>query len=271
MRGHDGQVLRPGTIPLAVPEVFRDARAGEAIGFDDGRISGVIEKADSEMLQVRIGHTRRPLEKLGGDKGINLPETELNLPALGRDDLDDLDFVTQEADIIGLSFTNSAADVRFLQQRLRELGRTDIGVILKVETQRGCASLPDILLEAMRFPSCGVMIARGDLAAECGFERLPEIQEDILRLCAAAHMPVIWATGVLEGLARRGHPVRAEMTDAATSQRAECVMLGKGPYIARALRTLDAILGRMQTREYKQRPRLAALRLGPASDPPIHP
>jgi pyruvate kinase len=258
-RGLDGQLLQPGTIPLGVPEVFRDARAGEAVGFDDGRISGVIEQVDGDRLQVRIRHTRRPLEKLGGDKGVNLPETTLNLPALGKDDLHDLEFIAQQADIIGLSFTNGAADVRFLQQRLRELGRDDVGVILKLETRRGCANLPDILLEAMRLPSCGVMIARGDLAAECGFERLPELQEDILRLCAAAHMPVIWATGVLEGLARRGHPVRAEMTDAAAAQRAQCVMLGKGPYIGRALRTLDWILARTRQRECRRQSRPGAL------------
>jgi pyruvate kinase len=248
--------------------VFRDVRAGDPVSFDDGRINGVIEQVGEELLQVRIGHTRRPLEWLAGDKGVNLPATALHLPALGEDDLRDLDFVTRQADVIGLSFTNSAADVRFLHQHLRQLGRDDIGVILKLETRRGCANLPDILLEAMRLPSCGIMIARGDLAAECGFERLAELQDDILRVCAAAHMPVVWATGVLEGLARRGHPVRAEITDAPAAQRAECVMLGKGPCIARALRTLDEILGRMQSREYKQQPRLAELRAGPAQDSP---
>ena len=267
MRGLDGNLLRPGSIPLAVTEVFRDARAGDPVSFDDGRISGIIEHVGEQALQVRIGHTRRPLEWLAGDKGVNLPATALTLPALGDDDLHDLEFVTRHADIIGLSFTNSAADVRFLHQRLRQLGREDVGVILKLETRRGCANLPDILLEAMRLPVCGIMIARGDLAAECGFERLAELQDDILRVCAAAHVPVIWATGVLEGLARNGHPVRAEITDAAAAQRAECVMLGKGPYIARAVRTLDGILGRMQAREYKQQPRLGKLRLGPASGP----
>ena len=260
----DGRLLRPATIPLDIPEVFRDARVGESVGFDDGRVTGVIERADGEVLQVRIGHTRRPLEWLSSDKGVNLPETALDLPALGGEDLRDLDFVTRNADIIGLSFTNSAADVRFLRQRLQELGREDVAVIFKLETRRGCANLPEILLEAMALPNFGVMIARGDLAAECGFERLAEAQDDILRLCEAAHIPAIWATGVLEGLARRGHPVRAEITDAAVSQRAECVMLGKGLYITRALRTLDELLTRMQEREYKQQPRLGQLQLAPS-------
>jgi pyruvate kinase len=108
------------------------------------------------------------------------------------------------------------------------------------------------------------MVARGDLAAECGFERLAELQDDILRVCEAAHVPAIVATGVLEGLARRGHPVRAEITDAAAAQRAECVMLGKGVHITRALATLDGLLCRMQHREHKQQRLLGELRLGPS-------
>jgi hypothetical protein len=74
----------------------------------------------------------------------------------------------------------------------------------------------------------GVMIAHGDLAVECGFERMAEVQEEILWICEAAHTPVIWATQVLESLAKTGMPSRAEVTDAAMSERAECVMLNKG-------------------------------------------
>jgi len=258
----EGRLLRPATIPLDVPEVFRDARAGEVIRFDDGRISGIIEQAGDDQLQVRIRHTRRPLEMLSSYKGINLPETDLDLPALGDEDLRDLEFVARNADIIGLSFTNRSADVRSLQQRLQALGRTDVGVIFKLETRRGCANLAEILLEAMTLPNFGVMIARGDLAAECGFESLAELQEDILRVCESAHVPVAWATGVLEELARRGHPARAEITDAAAAQRAECVMLGKGAQVTRALTTLDHILRRSQARASKQQPLLDQLRLG---------
>ena len=90
------------------------------------------------------------------------------------------------------------------------------------------------------------MIARGDLAIECGYERLAEVQEEILWICEAAHMPAIWATQVLETLAKSGLPSRAEVTDAAMGVRAECVMLNKGPYIVEALEMLDDILRRME-------------------------
>lgn len=258
----EGRLLRPAEIPLDVPEVFRDARVGQAIRFDDGRIGGVIEEVSEDRLQIQVRHTRRPLEMLSSDKGINLPDSDLNLPALSDEDLRDLDFIARNADIIGLSFTNRAADVRFLHQRLEALGRTEAGVIFKLETRCGCANLPGILLEAMALPNFGVMIARGDLAAECGFEQLAELQDDILRVCESAHVPVTWATGVLDGLARRGHPVRAEITDASAAQRAECVMLGKGAHITQALLTLDNILSRSQARECKQQALLGALKLG---------
>jgi pyruvate kinase len=262
VRDDAGRLLHPGSQSLALGEVFRDARAGEPVGFDDGRVGGVIEQVDGGTLTIRIRHTRRPVERLAGGKGVNLPRTALDLPALSGEDLRDLEFVASRADIIGLSFTNRAADVRALHGQLRRIGREERGVIFKIETRRGCANLPAILIEAMRLPNFGVMIARGDLAVECGFERLAELQDELLRLCEAAHAPVVWATGVLERLARRGHPVRAEITDAAAAQRAECVMLGKGRYIGRALRLLDDQLTRLQHRQDKQRHLLGELCLG---------
>ena len=257
----DGVQLRPGKISLPIPEVYRDTRPGDRIGFDDGRISGIVEKVEGKKLQVRITHTRKPVEKLPADKGINLPDTLLDLPALSAEDIADLEFVASNADIIGLSFTNTPDDVRELRDRLQELEAEDVGVVFKIETRRGFENLPAILLEALKFPACGVMIARGDLAAECGFERMAELQEEILWICESAHVPVVWATQVLEGLTKRGHATRAEITDAAMGQSAECVMLNKGPYVADALQTLNDILQRMQDHQTKKRSMLRKLSL----------
>jgi pyruvate kinase len=104
------------------------------------------------------------------------------------------------------------------------------------------------------------MIARGDLAVECGYERLAEVQEEILWCAEAAHMPVIWATQVLETLAKTGVPSRAEISDAGLGVRAECVMLNKGPHITDAIHTLDDILRRMGGHQAKKRSLLRALR-----------
>ena len=104
------------------------------------------------------------------------------------------------------------------------------------------------------------MIARGDLAAEIGFERLAEMQEEILWICEAAGVPVIWATQVLENLVRTGVPSRGEMTDAAMGARAECVMLNKGPAVGEGVSTLDTLLARMDEHMFKKTPELRALK-----------
>jgi len=120
----------------------------------------------------------------------------------------------------------------------------------------------------MRSRVVGVMIARGDLAVECGYQRLAEVQEEILWICEAAHVPVIWATQVLESLAKSGIPSRSEITDAAMGERAECVMLNKGPYVVAAVRILDDILRRMQDHQEKKRSMLRKLRLASAFHAP---
>jgi pyruvate kinase len=260
---HDsnGELLNPARVSLTIPEVYRDVRLGEPVCFDDGRISGIIEKREATQLQIRITHTQNPVEKLEGRRGVNLPDTDLNLPTLTEKDHQDLEFAARNADMVGLSFTNCPDDVRVLYQHLEKLGREDIGVVLKIETKRGFSNLPAILLEALKFSACGIMIARGDLAVECGFERLSEIQEEILWVCESAHVPVIWATQVLEGLTKGGHATRAEVTDAAMSQAAEAVMLNKGPYLIEAVEMLDDILQRMQGHHRKKHSVMRELQL----------
>jgi len=256
-----GQMLTPAQIGCTIPQVFDDVQVGESIWFDDGKIGGVIEKVESTRVHVRIRQARLQGEKLKADKGINLPESKLRLAALTLKDLEDLKIAAEHADVVELSFANTARDVELLQQQLAALGSRQPAIVLKIETQRGFENLPEMLLTAMQSPSCGVMIARGDLAVECGFERLAEVQEEILWICEAAHVPVIWATQVLENLAKEGFPSRAEITDAAMGDRAECVMLNKGPHVLDAVRVLDDILGRMQTHQSKKRSMLRELRL----------
>ena len=201
---------------------------------------------------------------------MNLPDTDLPIPALTASDRAALTTVVTLADIVGLSFVRTPADVDALLRELGSLGDHRIGVLLKVETAAAFRHLPELLLTAMRRPRVGVMIARGDLAVECGYQRLAELQEEILWVCEAAHLPVIWATQVLEQLAKRGQPTRAEITDAAMSDRAECVMLNKGPFIDDAVNVLDDVLHRMRRHQYKKIPLLHPLtswRLDTASPP----
>jgi pyruvate kinase len=247
-------------IACTLPQVLAQVRAGERVWFDDGRIGGVVRKATAKALEVEIVQARDGGESLLADKGINFPDSHLDLPALTDKDLQDLQTVAQIADLVGLSFAQEAADVYPLLHTLQELGGAHVGVVLKIETLKGFENLPGLMLAAMAAPTAGVMIARGDLAVECGYERLAEVQEEILWCSQAAHMPVIWATQVLETLAKSGLPSRAEISDAGLGVRAECVMLNKGPFITEAISMLDDILRRMAGHQTKKTSLLRALR-----------
>ncbi|MFI5322827.1 MAG: pyruvate kinase [Thermodesulfobacteriota bacterium] len=256
-----GNAILPAQIGCTIPEILKDVKKGDPIWFDDGKIGGVVEDKIADGIKIRITHTNSPTAKLGSDKGINLPESNLNLPALTSDDIPILEFIIEHADIVAMSFVNTPDDVKSLIDHIKRSGSNFPSIVLKIETRRGFENLPAMLLEAMKSPSCGVMIARGDLAVESGFERLAEVQEEILWLCEAAHVPAIWATQVLESLAKLGSPTRAEITDAAMGHRAECVMLNKGPHILEALKALDNILRRMETHQFKKMSMLRELRL----------
>lgn len=239
-------------IGCTLPEVFAGAATGDRILFDDGKLAGTVLATAPDHLDVRITQPRSGVVKLKAGKGINVPGMDLPTSALTEQDLLDLATVAEIADLVQLSFVREPADVDALLGELASLGAPELGVVLKIETPQAFRNLPQLLLTAMRHRQVGVMIARGDLAVESGYERMAELQEETLWLCEAAHLPVIWATQVLEQLAKTGQPSRAEITDAAMSERAECVMLNKGPYIIDAVLALDDILGRMAGLEYKK-------------------
>ena len=256
---HHGQ---PGAAEIAcsLSAVFSSVRVGERILFDDGSICGVIETVESDRFVARITNASHRGTKLRSEKGINLPDTDLHAPFIADADHALLELAARRADMLSLSFLRRGHDVDVAREELERLGAKDLGVVLKIETQAGFSNLPDILLHAMRSSSVGVMIARGDLAVEMGYARLAEVQEEILWLAEAAHLPVVWATEVLDQLAKTGRPSRAELTDAAMSQRAECVMLNKGAYVVEAVTQLDDILRRMARHQRKTVPLLRPLR-----------
>jgi pyruvate kinase len=262
----EGESTEPATVSCSLAEVFRSVRVGERILFDDGKIGGVIRAVTDDRLRVEIGSAVGGVAKLRGEKGINLPDSILELPALTEKDIEDLAFVAKHADMVALSFVQRPEDIDALHAELARLQAPRLGVVLKIETQAAFNRLPELLLGAIRRPPVAVMVARGDLGVEVGFERLSEVQEEILWLCEAAHVPVIWATQVLESLAKGGLPSRAEVTDAAMSGRAECVMLNKGPYIRETLRFLTDVLLRTQAHHQKKTARLRKLHVSDASE-----
>jgi pyruvate kinase len=255
----EGHLLHPAHIGCTLSEVFRDVRVGQRVFFDDGKLGGVVRESGADRLLVEIDRARSGKGKLRGDRGINLPDTDFVLPALTEKDSCDLDFAVEHADGVGLSFVRRPEDVERLQSELDRRDGDALGIVLKIETRRAFEALPRLLLAGLRSPRVGVMVARGDLGVEVGFERLAEVQEEILWLCEAAHVPVIWATQVLETLSKKGMPSRAEVTDAAMSGRAECVMLNKGPHAVEAVRFLCDVLRRMEGHLEKKSARLRPL------------
>ena len=258
--GDDDGLLRLG---CTLEAVYDQLRVGARVWIDDGQIGTQITEISPRGAMLRVVHTPPDGKKLRPNKGLNFPDTDLAVVPLTAKDRKDLDFVAGHADMVGYSFVQSAEDVALLQDELARRIAADQpmpAMVLKIETRRAIRQLPQIIVRAAGRQPSAVMIARGDLAVELGYERIAEMQEELLWLCEAAHVPVIWATQVLEGLTKSGVPTRAEVSDVVMADRAECVMLNKGPFIVQAVKLLDDVLLRMQAHQEKKTPRLRALR-----------
>jgi pyruvate kinase len=254
----------PFQLQVTPPSIIAQLAAGAIVMVDEGRLEALIERAGDGEALGRVTRTPPGGMRLKPEKGLNFPGTDLGIPALTEKDRADLDVVVENADLIGYSFVQSVSDIetlwRELEPRLARTGRRAPGLILKIETEQAVRHLPGLIVAAGGRVPLGVMIARGDLAVEVGFQRLAELQEEILWLAEAAHTPVIWATQVLDRLVRKGTPSRAEISDVVLAQRAECVMLNKGDFILDALTIVDDVFRRMEGHQHKKTSRLRALR-----------
>ncbi|MCC6474323.1 MAG: pyruvate kinase [Burkholderiales bacterium] len=235
------------------PEMLSKVQAGERVVLDDGRLVALVQTTGPQGLSCRVKRVAKSPLRLRSGKGIAFPDSALSLGQLGPQDEAALGFALEHADAVGVSFVTGAQDVALVGERIRRAGRAGFGMILKLETRGAVSNLADILFEALKYEPVGLMIARGDLAVELSFERLAEMQEELLWFGEACHLPVVWATQVLDSVAHSGLPTRAEVTDAAMSMRAECVMLNKGPFIAEATRMLADIIRKMEAHQYKKR------------------
>ena len=246
---------------ISHPELLAQVKDGSIVWINDGKIGAKLTERDGNRLVFEIFNAREKGERLKPEKGVNFPGMDVPVSALTDEDLANLDFVTQHADIIGYSFVQTKEDVRRLVEEVGK--RCQSGplptLMLKIETPLAVRNLPRLIVQAGGLMPVTVMIARGDLAVEIGLDRLSEMQEEILWLCEAAHVPVVWATQVLESMVSEGSASRAEVTDAAMSQRAECVMLNKGPHLAKAVAFLDGILRRMDRHQSKKTAQLGPL------------
>ena len=295
----DGEVPR---LSCTLPEAVAALEVGQPVLFDDGAIAAEVVSVDEvatgeaetgaaggndepgdggeggvvkhHEARLKVTRAKPGGQNLAGHKGINLPTTDLPVPALTEEDAANLRFVAENGHVAAVSFIRTPADVEHVLAELEKIAaeheaagddalaeRTrNLGIVLKIETIPAFENLPEILVAGMRHANMGIMIARGDLAVELGFQRMGEVPGQILALAQAARVPTILGTQVLESLAKSGLPARAEITDAAFALRAECVMLNKGPHITDAIGILDNLAKKMGRSQRKNRIMLRRIR-----------
>ena len=147
VRDADDRVIEPARIGCSLPVVFDKVKPGDRVLLDDGKFEGVIRTTNADAFAVHIERGRASLK---AEKGINLPDTCLDLPALTEKDLADLEFVAPRADLIAMSFVHSAADIDRCYAELDRLNTPDLGVILKIENRHAFERLPELLMTASR-------------------------------------------------------------------------------------------------------------------------
>ena len=259
----------PSNIEIAVnttvPEALKNVELGQLIKIDDGTVEAVVKAVIDEgfLLEVTKASKEKGI-KIKTEKGVNFPDLDIDLNILTDKDLEDLTFASQHADIIAFSFVKSKDDMAYIEKVLSKSlprQRKDLPIVAKIETVEAIKAFPEIIAEAASKRPFGIMLARGDLAVEIGYERLSEIQEELLWICEAAHIPMIWATQVLESLIKNGIPTRSEISDVVAGARAECIMLNKGDYIVEGVKTVDDILSKSEGHNYKKTAMLRALNI----------
>ncbi|GAA3721073.1 pyruvate kinase [Salinicoccus jeotgali] len=247
----------------SVPEVIDKIEQGQKIKIDDGHIEAVATDISDDGVICEVERTvKEGGVKVKTEKGINLPDLKFKLPVLTKKDETDLDFAAHHADAIAFSFIKDAGDIEVIEEALAsrlEGDRRKLPSVAKIETTEGIRNLPEIIQKAAGARRFGVMLARGDLAVEIGYERLSEVQEELLWICEAAHVPVIWATQVVESLVKTGIPTRSEMSDVVAGSRAECIMLNKGDYIVEGVEVVSDILEKFEDHHYKKTAMLRSL------------
>ena len=217
-----------------------DVSVGSEIYIDDGLVQlEVIEIKDGTDVVCKALNNGI----LSDHKGVNLPGSKTNLPAITPKDVDDIKFgIENDIDIIAASFVRKKEDVYDIRKVLEDHGGEHIKIISKIESQEGVDNLDEII-EA----SDGIMVARGDLGVEIRTELIPLVQKEIIRKCNDAAKPVITATQMLDSMIRNPRPTRAETTDVANAiiDGTDCVMLSGetagGKYPIEAVKTMRNI------------------------------
>jgi len=235
-----------------------DVKVGERILIDDGKlVLEVIETNGKDTVQAKTIQGG----PLSSKKGVNLPNTEISLPALTEKDIEDAKFILDhELDWIALSFVRNAQDIRDLKELIDNHPKSKehkIPIIAKIEKPEGVKNIEEILQECD-----GIMVARGDLGVEVPMEEVPLIQKNLVDITRRYSKPVIIATQMMETMINSLTPTRAEVNDVANSvlDGADAVMLSGetsvGKYPVEVIQNMNKIVSNIEnTDTYKKRNR----------------
>ena len=193
-------------IDLTEPEALGKLKAGERVLLDDGRLQAVVAGVSNHLatLKILVGGTLQP------NKGVNLPDTDLDIPAVTERDRVAIGIALQAgADWFALSFVRDASAARELRA---VLGRDDVPILAKIERPEAVAKSKEII-DAFD----GIMVARGDLGVEIALEKVPHVQKKLIQQARSAGKPVITATDMLDSMRNNPRPTRAEVSDVANA------------------------------------------------------
>jgi pyruvate kinase len=235
----------------------KDVKAGERILLDDGKLIFEVVSTNGQSEVIASVVQGGPLKS---NKGVNLPNTEVSLPALTEKDVKDAVFaIEQEVDWIALSFVRHKEDLLGLKKLIKKHGSYEIPIISKIEKPQALDNIDEIINH-----SNGLMVARGDLGVEVPAEGVPLIQKNLVLKAKAARIPVIIATQMMESMIDGLTPSRAEVNDIANSvmDGADAVMLSGetsvGKYPVEVIQTMRKIVIRVENspliRKYDQAP-----------------
>ncbi|UCZ58413.1 pyruvate kinase [Mycolicibacterium phocaicum] len=220
-------------------QLAEDARAGDRLLVDDGKVGLVVDKIDGNDVVCTVTEGG----PVSNNKGLSLPGMNVSVPALSEKDIDDLKFALKlGVDLIALSFVRSPADIELVHEVMDEVGRR-VPVIAKLEKPEAVDNL-----EAIVLAFDAIMVARGDLGVELPLEEVPLVQKRAIQMARENAKPVIVATQMLESMIENSRPTRAEASDVANAilDGADAVMLSGetsvGKYALEAVRTMARIV-----------------------------
>ncbi|OBA85639.1 MULTISPECIES: pyruvate kinase [Mycobacteriaceae] len=220
-------------------QLAEDARAGDRLLVDDGKVGLVVDKIDGNDVVCTVTEGG----PVSNNKGLSLPGMNVSVPALSEKDIDDLKFALKlGVDLIALSFVRSPADIELVHEVMDEVGRR-VPVIAKLEKPEAVDNL-----EAIVLAFDAIMVARGDLGVELPLEEVPLVQKRAIQMARENAKPVIVATQMLESMIENSRPTRAEASDVANAilDGADAVMLSGetsvGKYPLEAVRTMARIV-----------------------------